>query len=100
MNEANFDAPSHQLNTQQKEQVAELAEHSAGHTGVGHQGGSSGLGSGSGHGSGLTGSSGGLGSGTGHSGLSGNSSSGLASGLGSGGSKYAPNAKPLYRIVG
>lgn len=31
MNEQNFNAPSHQLSTAQKEQVAELAEASSGH---------------------------------------------------------------------
>lgn len=52
MNQDNFNAPSHHLSTKQQEQVAELAEGSAGHI---HTGGSSG-GAGGGFGSGSLGS--------------------------------------------
>lgn len=48
MNQDNFNAPSHHLSTKQQEQVAELAEASAGHT---HTGGSSGGAGGFGSGS-------------------------------------------------
>lgn len=48
MNEENFNAPAHHLNTQQAEQVVELAEASAGHIQTGgSSGGAGGFGSGS-----------------------------------------------------